>query len=362
MSFRRYVCKSISGEAQEHFSRPRWSAVIFPMIEVRTPPLEVVPTRSGTGSVLRYVTSQEYTRSFGFQWTSYPLVLADDVIGLPVGRARLELNLGFPLEFLKGMNVLELGCGPGRFTEHLADYAKAVVAVDLSDGIYHNSAAGRANVLLLQADLLRLPEFTETFQLVFCRGVIQHTPSPEVTIKRLFDYVENEGLVVFDVYRRYPTDWRSFKYFWRPILQQFISIERFNAFLESYGSKVYRWHHAWQRFCRSFPLVGPLLRGTPLFLAVNWEKEYQFLTPTQRVERFKLELIDMLYSEFDQPMYTNQVIRYLGKLGQRPYSVDVARNHFRCKKNATGRPFKAVLTKNGVQEVVKASKQVNPSP
>ena len=47
-----------------------------------------------------------------------------------ISEARLELVLGFPLEFLKDKSVIELGCGPGRFSEHFIKYCKDLTIVD----------------------------------------------------------------------------------------------------------------------------------------------------------------------------------------------------------------------------------------
>ena len=42
----------------------------------------------------------------------------------------LELKYLFQLVTIKGKNVLEIGCGNGRFTRILGKYAKSVVGID----------------------------------------------------------------------------------------------------------------------------------------------------------------------------------------------------------------------------------------
>jgi SAM-dependent methyltransferase len=51
-----------------------------------------------------------------------------------------------------------------------------------------------------QADILKLPFIGRGFDVVFCLGVVQHTPSPEQTIAALFEQVRPGGLLVIDHY------------------------------------------------------------------------------------------------------------------------------------------------------------------
>ena len=69
---------------------------------------------------------KHYTDSFGVEWKEFPDVQLDseNQYSWNISEARLELVLGFPLEFLKDKSVIELGCGPGRFSEHFIKYCK----------------------------------------------------------------------------------------------------------------------------------------------------------------------------------------------------------------------------------------------
>lgn len=301
--------------------------------------------------VFRFCDFKNYTDSFGYEWKNYPRTYSDETLGLALSKSRLELNLGFPLEFLRGMNVLEIGCGAGRFTEQFVKYAKSVVAVDASEAIYVNSAIGAVNATFIQADLMEIPPLSEEIDLVFCRGVLQHTESPHLSLQKLFSYARDGGLVIFDVYKKHPWDWRSFKYFWRPFFGKYVSLQRFNIFITQHVKFLYKLHHF---LLRLFGYLGPfkrLLVATPLYLSMNWERQYPQVSVENRYEIFKNEMIDMLYAHYDQPMYPEEVINTTALIGQIPYSYDVDRNHFRYKKTAMERPMKVRITKNGVFEV-----------
>jgi SAM-dependent methyltransferase len=97
---------------------------------------------------------------------------------------------------------VECGCGAGRFTEVLLDRGAVVTSVDVTGAVDANQKTfpqGPAH-RIAQADILGLPFEPRRFDVVFCLGVIQHTPSPELTIARLYEHVRPGGWLVFDHY------------------------------------------------------------------------------------------------------------------------------------------------------------------
>jgi SAM-dependent methyltransferase len=109
---------------------------------------------------------------------------------------------------LAGKQVLEAGCGAGRFTEVLLKEGARVTSIDLSEAVEANQDNCPQGVRhrIAQADILRLPFSPRQFDVVFCLGVIQHTPSPERTIAALYSQVRPGGLLVIDHYA-YTLSW-----------------------------------------------------------------------------------------------------------------------------------------------------------
>lgn len=153
----------------------------------------------------RFVSSDMYASSFGLQWNSFRKTQLDSCSGTTISRDRLTRILGGSLDFLKGQNVLEAGCGAGRFTEILLDSGANVFACDISSAVEANyDNCGRlitgSNYFVCQADLRALPLVPVQFDVVVCIGVIQHTPNPEETIQALCAHVKPGGLLVLDHY------------------------------------------------------------------------------------------------------------------------------------------------------------------
>ncbi len=100
--------------------------------------------------------------------------------------------------------MLECGCGAGRFTEILLSRGARVVSIDLSSAVEANARnfPPSPRHLIAQADIRALPFAPRSFDVVFCLGVVQHTPDPEATIAALYEHVKPGGWLVFDQYKR----------------------------------------------------------------------------------------------------------------------------------------------------------------
>jgi SAM-dependent methyltransferase len=151
----------------------------------------------------RFVPDADYADAFGLQWNAFPKTQLDSYTRTTISRDRLTRCLGGSLAPLRGASVLEVGCGAGRFTEILLDAGARVFACDLSGAVEANSANCdlKPGYFVCQADVMSLPVASGAFDFVIALGMIQHTPSPEATIKALADAVRPGGLLVIDHYR-----------------------------------------------------------------------------------------------------------------------------------------------------------------
>jgi SAM-dependent methyltransferase len=144
-----------------------------------------------------------YTASFGAQWNRFARTQLDSHTGTRISRDRARRCLGEALwSSLSGLHVLEAGCGAGRFTEVLLDRGAYVTSVDMSEAVDANARnfPPSERHRIAQADIMRLPFENGTYDVVFCLGVVQHTPSPERTIEALYDKTGPGGYLVLDHY------------------------------------------------------------------------------------------------------------------------------------------------------------------
>jgi SAM-dependent methyltransferase len=152
----------------------------------------------------RFVEDAGYAAAFGEQWNRYRVTQLDSYTRVPITERRVRRCIGEDLwSRLSGKQLLECGCGAGRFTEVLLARGASVTSIDLSSAV----DANRANCpigprhRLAQADLRKLPFAPRQFDIVFCLGVVQHTPDSDETIERLYDQVKPGGTLVIDHYR-----------------------------------------------------------------------------------------------------------------------------------------------------------------
>lgn len=169
----------------------------------------------------RFVPLDNYSAAFGEQWKRYRKTQLDSYTQTPLSKDRLRHALGDDLwADLKGKQVLEAGCGAGRFTEILLQQGAIVTSIDLSDAVSANQEnfPQNKNHRIAQADILKLPFPKRQFDIVLCLGVVQHTPDSEKTIAALYQHVRPGGWLVIDHYRF------QLRYFLRtgPIFRRFM--------------------------------------------------------------------------------------------------------------------------------------------
>lgn len=106
------------------------------------------------------------------------------------------------VESFAGLSVLDAGCGPGHHTRLAATSARRVVGVDLNTvAIAKEKLKGLTNVELQQGDVSTW-DGGETFDVVFCVGVVHHTADPDKTVAHLAELVRPGGRLILWVYAK----------------------------------------------------------------------------------------------------------------------------------------------------------------
>lgn len=150
----------------------------------------------------RFVGTENYSNNFGNQWNLFPRTQLDSFTGLDHSETRLARCLQGKLTSLKSKKVLEAGSGAGRFTEILLKHGAVVDSFDYSSAVEANAMNNghSQNLVLVQADIRKIPFPRRSYDYVLCLGVLQHTPSPEESIRCLWEMVKPGGSLAFDHY------------------------------------------------------------------------------------------------------------------------------------------------------------------
>ena len=149
-----------------------------------------------------------YSFAFGEQWIKWRKTQLDSYTNTTITADRLFRCIGEDMinrfkDSKDPLNVLEVGCGAGRFTEILLKFPSIrLTSIDLSSAVEANAQNFPQNThhRIIQTDLMELPFELMKFDIVICLGVIQHTPKPEKSIEKLYEQVKPGGDLVIDHY------------------------------------------------------------------------------------------------------------------------------------------------------------------
>jgi SAM-dependent methyltransferase len=153
--------------------------------------------------VVRFVDTQQYVGSFGFQWHVHARTQLDNEESKRSERA-FRRRTGFRPEDLAGKLVLDVGCGMGRFADVATRWGAHVVGVDLSLAaeVAARNMAGR-EATIFQADVFQLPFAPESFDFIYSIGVLHHTPDCERAFKMLPGLLAPGGRIAIWLYSAY---------------------------------------------------------------------------------------------------------------------------------------------------------------
>jgi SAM-dependent methyltransferase len=277
----------------------------------------------------------EYADAFGEQWNKYRVTQLDSYTHTTISRDRLKRCLGETLwQQLRGpgaTHILETGCGAGRFTEVLLDLPGAyVTSVDLSSAVEANQSncpqSDRHRII--QCDINALPFPPQSYDIVLCLGVIQHTPDVEQTIAALYAATKPGGWLVIDHYTPSISHYTKVTaLLLRPILKR-LSPRRGTMATEALTKALFPLHRLVKKR-RSLQMM--LSRVSPL---LTYFQTYPQLDDRLQFEWALLDTHDHLTDYYKHLRTRPQIARRLSSLGGEQIWVAKGGNGIeaRCRK------------------------------
>lgn len=257
--------------------------------------------------VPRFSSLDNHAASFGFQWNRFQRTQLDSYTGTTISLDRFIRQTGWDKESLSGATVLDAGCGAGRFSEIALSLGARVFAVDCSVAVEATwrNLGSHPNMHVIQANIQALPFSSNSFDYIYCFGVLQHTPSPQDAFLALTEKLKPGGSIAVDIY---PKTWRTLitpRHWLRPLTTRLPRSILFRVVELSVPILL-----PVSRAIGRLPYFGGSMRK--LIPVVNYDKVYP-LTELQHSEWALLDTFDMLSPAYDNPQTSRTVHSWLTK-------------------------------------------------
>lgn len=258
----------------------------------------------------RFVPSENYASSFGYQWNRFRSEQIDSLNGMRQSELRLRTETAWDEAWMTGKWILDVGCGAGRFLEVASRTAGAeVVGVDISGAVEaaHETVAGRPNAHVVQASIFALPFRPGSFDGAYCIGVIQHTPDPEAAVRGLARVVKDGGRIALTAYERRRFTMLYSKYWIRPFTRR-LKQEHLLRLIKVAMPPLFLLSEVLFRI----PGLG---RGFQFVIPVANYVNDPTMTMRQRYQWAILDTFDMLAPAFDAPQREGDARKILAEEG-----------------------------------------------
>ena len=258
----------------------------------------------------RFVPKENYAESFGLQWNHFTGTQLDSNIGTKRSEYRFRDETLWTEDILKGKLVLDAGCGAGRFSEIALKFGAVLVAVDFSSAVM----AAQKNLvgidkLIVQGDLAALPIGNETFEYIYCIGVLQHTSNPKVIVQELIRCLKVDGEMTLSFYENssWHVKWYS-KYLIRPITKRLPK----KILLRIIEKTSVVWFPVTSFL---FSLPSPISRIIRFIIPIANYVEFDYKTRQNAVNEAILDTFDMLSPTYDKPIKKFEIMEWVNESG-----------------------------------------------
>jgi len=225
---------------------------------------------------------------------------------------------GWPPSFFAGKDILECGCGAGPDTEILLELGAHVLSIDLVGlDIAKENLGNNSNSQFVQASINDLPLKKESFDIVFCHRVLQHTPDPEQTLNYILQFVKRDGAVFIHSYARTFFQMFRWKYFLLPLTRRMDSEFLYNL-IQLYSKPLFHLTN----FTRRCGKLGVYFAWVFIPL-LNYRHAAKFknMADETMIEYAIHDTFDALSPPFDKPLNASIMKRIGTNILSEPFEV-----------------------------------------
>lgn len=257
----------------------------------------------------RFVPQSNYADNFGMQWNHFRQTQLDSYSGHLISTERFWQATGWQPEALKGLWLLDAGCGAGRFAEVALLAGAKVVALDYSSAVdaCYSNLKQHPNLHVVQGDIYALPFASGSFPFVYSLGVLQHTPDVGKAFAALPPMVQAGGRLCTDFYWKRIRTMLHAKYLFRPLTKRMDQKKLFPL--------LQRWVPTLLAFSQTLGRVPLIGRGLKRIVPVADYTGRFPLSDQQMKEWALLDTFDMLAPTYDNPQSAATVREWFEQAG-----------------------------------------------
>jgi len=140
----------------------------------------------------------ETVESFGEEWSAFHTFNEEEIFH--AGENYFDIVSSEILN--KSANVLDVGCGTGRWSYYVADKVDFVECIDPSKAVLAaaNLLKNKSNTRITQASVDNIPFADNSFDLVFSLGVLHHVPDTKEAVNKCVQKVKHNGHILLYLY------------------------------------------------------------------------------------------------------------------------------------------------------------------
>jgi SAM-dependent methyltransferase len=142
--------------------------------------------------------------SFGAQWRSFDYERDRTWGSTPEQHfARFLADIGLSVEELRGLRVLDAGCGTGVLTGQIAAAGVETVGLDISSSV-ERAREVFPKATFVRGDVSAPPADIGQFDVIYSGGVLHHTPDTRQSLEALLPLLRPGGRIYIWLYQRLP--------------------------------------------------------------------------------------------------------------------------------------------------------------